>query len=76
MQVQARDTQVQVEARDTQAQAAIDKISMLRDIDSLTNSLKKAQSRLNCLTPRAILEYVEVWVMPIETKKLSREEPW
>ena len=76
MQVQARDTQVQVEARVVQAQASIDKINLLSDLNSLTNSLEKAQSRLNCLTPRAILEYVEVWVMPIETKKLGREERW
>ena len=76
--VQAETSAVQAETRvvQVQTQAAIDKISVLSDLNSLTNSLEKAQSRLNCLTPRAILEYVEVWVMPIETKKLSREERW
>jgi len=42
-------------------------------IESLTKLLEKAQLRLNCMNPRAVLEYVDYWVMPHE---LSREERW
>ena len=72
---QLRDV-AKAKAETAVAEAKAENIALLRDLDSLTNSLEKSQSRLNCMTPRAILEYVECWVMPISTIKESREKRW
>jgi len=69
-------TVAKAELQVAEAKAVAEREMLLRQLASATTAFQVAQSKLNCVTPRAVLEYVENWVMPEKAKGQNRLERW